>query len=124
MGSQLQKVDAVGTSYWHIHQEPPALKPTGSFLLPGFDEFLLGYRNRDLMLAPQYASRIVPGNNGIFLPIVVTGGHIVGSWKRKEVKKQTQWEFVPFTLWNSATTRSLSKLQRQIDTFWGVKSGG
>lgn len=122
VASQLEKVHVAGTWYWYIHKGSAASKPTGSFLLPGFDEFLLGYRNRNLTLAPQYASRIVPGNNGIFLPIVVVGGQIVGSWKRKEVKKQTQWEFAPFTPWSSATTRSLRKPQRQIDTFWGVKS--
>jgi hypothetical protein len=122
--SQLQKAQVAGTDYWHIHQGSPPPKPTGSFLLPGFDEFLLGYRDRHLVLPPQYASHIVPGNNGIFLPIVVIRGRIVGSWRRKAVKKRIQWEFAPFAPWSATTIRSLKKPQKQIDRFWGMEPAG
>jgi hypothetical protein len=50
-------------------------------LLPGFDEFVLGYRDRSTILAPQFAQRIVPGNNGMFRPTVVLGGQVVGTWQ-------------------------------------------
>ena len=50
------------------------------FLLPGFDEFVLGYRDRSTILAPEFADRIVPGGNGMFRPTVVLGGRIVGTW--------------------------------------------
>jgi hypothetical protein len=51
-------------------------------LLPGFDEYLLGYRERGEVLAAEHAPRIAPGGNGIFLPCVVSGGKVVGTWKR------------------------------------------
>jgi hypothetical protein len=54
---------------------------TGVFLLPGFDEFVLGYRDRTTVLAPEFAERIVPGNNGMFRPTVVLGGQVVGTWQ-------------------------------------------
>jgi hypothetical protein len=53
----------------------------GVFLLPGFDEFVLGYRDRTTILDPQFAERIVPGNNGMFRPTVVLDGRIVGTWQ-------------------------------------------
>lgn len=53
----------------------------GTFLLPGFDEFVLGYGERGAVLDPQFAERIVPGRNGVFRPTVVTGGRIVGTWQ-------------------------------------------
>jgi hypothetical protein len=53
----------------------------GLFLLPGFDEFVLGYRDRSTILDPGFAERIVPGNNGMFRPTVVLGGRIVGTWQ-------------------------------------------
>jgi hypothetical protein len=52
----------------------------GVFLLPGFDEFVLGYGDRGAVLDPQFADRIVPGNNGMFRPTVVSDGRIVGTW--------------------------------------------
>ncbi|CCH19918.1 winged helix DNA-binding domain-containing protein [Micromonospora lupini] len=50
--------------------------------LPGFDEYLLGYRDRTLMLDPAHQAAVVPGNNGIFQATVVRGGRVVGVWKR------------------------------------------
>lgn len=53
----------------------------GTFLLPGFDEFVLGYGDRGAVLDPEFAQRIVPGGNGVFLPTVVVDGRIVGTWR-------------------------------------------
>jgi hypothetical protein len=50
-------------------------------LLPGFDEFLLGYRDRSDVLDPMWADRIVPGGNGVFRPTIVLNGLVVGTWK-------------------------------------------
>jgi DNA glycosylase AlkZ-like len=50
-------------------------------LLPGFDEFVLGYRDRSTILAPEFAERIVPGGNGMFRPTVVLGGQVIGTWQ-------------------------------------------
>ncbi|MFI7576563.1 winged helix DNA-binding domain-containing protein [Micromonospora sp. NPDC049497] len=60
---------------------PP--RPVDDLLvLPGFDEYLLGYRDRALMLDPAHAGAIVPGGNGVFQATVVRAGRVVGTWKR------------------------------------------
>jgi hypothetical protein len=51
-------------------------------LLPGFDEYLLGYGDRSAVLAAEHAPRIVPGGNGVFRPTVVLDGRVVGTWRR------------------------------------------
>lgn len=51
-------------------------------LLPAFDEYILGYRDRGAVLAPEHAPRIVPGANGVFLPTILLDGRVVGTWKR------------------------------------------
>ena len=53
----------------------------GLFLLPGFDEFVLGYGDRRAVLDPEFAEQIVPGGNGMFRPTVVHGGRIIGTWR-------------------------------------------
>ncbi len=55
----------------------------GTFLLPGFDEFVLGYGDRGAVLDPEFTTRIVPGKNGMFLPTVIVDGRIVGTWRRQ-----------------------------------------
>ena len=52
----------------------------GLFLLPGFDEFVLGYADRTCAVPPQFADRIVPGGNGVFRPTVVHRGRVLGTW--------------------------------------------
>jgi hypothetical protein len=53
----------------------------GTFLLSGFDEFVLGYGDRSAVLDPEHVERIVPGRNGMFRPTVVHEGRIVGTWR-------------------------------------------
>jgi winged helix DNA-binding protein len=54
----------------------------GVVLLPGFDEFVLGYRDRRDVMTPEDLARIVPGGNGVFRPTVVSGGRVIGTWRR------------------------------------------
>ncbi|MNC32864.1 hypothetical protein D3C75_812370 [compost metagenome] len=65
-------------------------------LLPGFDEYILGYNDRSAVLEPETAPRIVPGNNGIFLPTIAAGGQILGTWKRTVKAKGVELKFSPF----------------------------
>ncbi|MFG3422506.1 winged helix DNA-binding domain-containing protein [Micromonospora sp. NPDC048063] len=51
-------------------------------VLPGFDEYLLGYKDRSLMLDAAHRDAIVPGGNGVFQATVVRDGRVVGTWKR------------------------------------------
>jgi hypothetical protein len=50
--------------------------------LPGFDEYLLGFKDRSLMVDAAHQQAIIPGGNGVFQPTVVRGGRVVGTWKR------------------------------------------
>lgn len=58
-----------------------------SLLLPPFDEYLIGYKSRGLVLAPHYTHHAHTGN-GIFFPIIVHDGIVCGNWSpwEKELK--------------------------------------
>lgn len=84
---ELVELEFGGVSYW-MSPQTAALLDDGVpgqrsvLLLPGFDEFLLGYRDRSLVLAPEHANRIVPGGNGVFRKTIVAGGEVIGTWAR------------------------------------------
>jgi hypothetical protein len=63
--------------------DAPARQHTPVLALPGFDEYLLGYRDPTHAIDADELARVVPGQNGIFLPLVVTNGRIVGTWRKK-----------------------------------------
>jgi hypothetical protein len=96
-----------GTEYWlSKEQTERALdEAAGVYLLPGFDEYVLGYKDRSAVLDAEHAQKIVPGNNGIFFPTVVIDGQIVGVWKRKLKRKGVDMSFKPFTAFGEMETQ-------------------
>lgn len=77
----------------------PASRPaTGRHVLAPFDEYFLGYGDRTAFCSPDDAVRVVPGKNGLFLPILVADGEVVGTWRRApERRGATAIELAPFT---------------------------
>jgi hypothetical protein len=74
-----------GEVYWQAAGAPAVdvnRLADSAWLLPGFDEYLLGYTERSAALAPQHAPLTHPGANGMFLPVIVLSGRVVGVWKR------------------------------------------
>lgn len=51
-------------------------------LLPGFDEFILGYADRLFAMTAEQHDLLVPGNNGVFGRSVVVDAQVRGLWKR------------------------------------------
>lgn len=59
------------------------------WVLPAFDEHLLGYRVRDLQLDPTHATLVDPARNGVFRWTLVHNGRVVATWKRIRRAKYT-----------------------------------
>ncbi len=51
------------------------------YLLPAFDEYLIGYTDRAAVLSEPNAKKYVT-LNGMFIPIIVYRGAVAGTWKR------------------------------------------
>lgn len=92
-----EKVD--GKEYWFAGDsfDLPAVDPSGAHLLAAFDEYLLGYTDRSLVLAAEYAPKIIPGNNGVFQPTLVVCGQVAGTWKLQRRTKAIDITIHPFT---------------------------
>ena len=94
--------DLDGATYWmttELADSAGSLTPRARSLhvLPGFDEYLLGYQDRTAVLAPEFADRVVPGANGIFKPLIVSKGRIAGTWRRAANGTRVAIESQPFT---------------------------
>lgn len=64
-----------------------------SLLLPPFDEYLIGYKSRELTLSPAHTHH-AHTNNGIFFPIIAHDGIICGNWTPWEKTLNTSF-FLP-----------------------------
>jgi hypothetical protein len=56
--------------------------PDGWLALPGFDEYMLGYKDRSLMASASDLAAIIPGGNGVFQSTLVRDGRVMATWKR------------------------------------------
>jgi hypothetical protein len=63
--------------------------------LPGFDEFILGYKDRSVQVPEGAMDAIVPGGNGVFRATVVVDGLVVATWKRTLTSKRVTVEVEP-----------------------------
>jgi hypothetical protein len=57
-------------------------------LLPAFDEYLIAYRDRAAVLAPEQARRLNAGG-GLLAPCIVVGGCVAGTWRRSFDRRGT-----------------------------------
>lgn len=77
-----------GVTYWFAASAPPVKKMTGTtYLLPNFDEYMVGYSDRSSIIDPAHL-KMLDGFGTILLGnSIVIDGRIVGSWKRTLNKK-------------------------------------
>jgi len=58
------------------------------YLLPAFDEFIISYKNRNAIISPEHQT-LAFSSNGIFRPLIVVDGQVIGIWKRTNKKNST-----------------------------------
>jgi len=104
---QLDELELEGIRYYLR----PGLEPADRsvHLLPGFDEYLLGYRDRRAPLSGADTEVIVPGGNGMFLSTIVVNGEVVGSWRRVAKAKRVELTTVPFGQLSTTTRASIGR---------------
>jgi hypothetical protein len=86
-------------------------------LLPGFDELMLGYKERSASLPTRHADRIVPGANGMFLSTLVLDGVVRGTWRRSTRAKSVVLEASPFTRLTTAQKRAFGAPAERYATY-------
>jgi hypothetical protein len=107
--AQLAHEEFDGQIYWFSSSlsSIKAASPT-AYLLPGFDEYLLGYRDRTAALDSAHATKVVPGANGMFKPIIVIDGRVVGTWKRTFKKDRVVIALQPFNALSEAEAQAVA----------------
>ncbi len=110
-----EKID--GDEYWTVADAPghAVRNRSGVHLLPGFDEYLIGYKDRGAVLAAEHAHKIVPGNNGIFMPTIVVDGQVAGTWKRKLKKNAIDVTLDPFVQFGDQEEKFVEAVEAYSD---------
>jgi hypothetical protein len=103
-----------------LDAEAAAVRTDAVHLLPGFDEYVLGYTDRSAALADRPLSDIVPGGNGMFLSTIVVGGEIVGTWRRTVRAKGVEVLAQPWTALTASARRGFARAAARYAEYLGL----
>jgi hypothetical protein len=92
--------------YWtsNIDIRPPVDDNT-LHLLPAFDEYIVGYKDRTAVLTSEDHRKAV-SSNGVFRPVVIKNGRVIGLWKKAGSGKKSI-ALVPFEPIDDATQQTI-----------------
>lgn len=115
--SDLTSIVVGGETYWL----DPAVLDTAPeaarlHLLPAFDEYLISYRDRSAAIPLALQPRAFT-TNGIFKPVIVQDGQVVGTWARRVAKQAVHVEATWFA---DAAPAAFEKACGTLSTFWGM----
>jgi hypothetical protein len=117
--TQLDQQTLNGRTYW-LHHNPPEImyKPAGAYLLPAFDEYFLGYTDRSAILDPHLNPQLV-SSNGVFRPMLVIDGQVLGIWKQELSKHSIKITLKPFKPLNRTEEQAIVSAAEQYGAFLG-----
>ncbi len=116
VSSELQSTKINGKQVW-FEVENIKNPQSSVFLLPGFDEYMLGYRDRSAALPSEYANHIVPGGNGMFLPTIIEHGQVIGTWRRNVKKSSIELAMTPFQELSLITQQAIQGASKRYEKF-------
>jgi hypothetical protein len=119
-GDALTTVDVEGVEMI-IDPAAVAVPGDGEWLaLPGFDEYLLGYKDRSMMAGPADLQAIVPGGNGMFRSTIVRAGRVVAVWTRAITRKAVTVTIEPLAPFTAADRRAIAEALEPYAAYLGL----
>ncbi len=114
--------ETIGTTvYWMGKKLPHALSADLEVkLLPGFDEYILGYTDRSAVIDMAHAKKIYSGLNLIFNPTILINGRVEGTWKRTITKKNVTLTPNPFRTFTKRERDALYDAAERYGAFLGL----
>ncbi|MCW2886969.1 MAG: hypothetical protein QOE54_6643 [Streptosporangiaceae bacterium] len=88
-------------------------------LVPGYDEYLLGWRTRELSVPVSYRTRIHPGG-GIIRPTLLVDGQAAGTWRTRRSARRIDITIEPFEPLPAAVVNQVRAEVADIGRFLGL----
>ena len=81
-GPHLEQLTIDEKTYWRSGDSPNP-PPSSAHLLPNYDEFFIGYRDRSAIGKRLRSVSAVTGGSTLISNVLVVDGQLVGGWKRR-----------------------------------------
>jgi hypothetical protein len=116
-GEKLKEQTFENESYWLTEELQTNKSKAKVYLLPSYDEYTVGYKDRSLFLSEDHKDA---ARNGIFSPVILIGGQIAGTWKRTVGKNNVVIDTEQFRKFSPGALDMLKKAVKRYKKFLGV----
>jgi len=121
VADELESITLDNQTYWFKDCNiPTRVKQKSIYFLPAFDEFMVSYKDRSLSLELSRTKDAIT-NNGIFKPVIIIDGKVMGLWKRTVKKDTAEVEIQYFSSIKSAQLKAMQAAGRKYGDYIGKK---
>ncbi len=108
-------------TYWRAATQPPTKSKTPRvYLLPNYDEYIVGYEDRSAILGDPTTHKLDSRGNVLFNNTIVINGEVRGTWKRKETRKAVTIEATSFAPITKTEAQAVASAAHRYGEFLGL----
>jgi len=117
-GRDLEAVTLGGQNYWVSSAAPRPPRPARTvFLLPNYDEYFIGFRDRRAFGDRIGHTRPITGGTALIPHVIVIDGQLVGAWKRVIEKNRVRVALSFMTTLSAAERKGVGEAVRRLGAF-------
>ena len=110
-----------GQTYWFSESGPLVLEKSPSvFLLPNYDEFVVGYKDRSAIGKVAAQAGLEQNEQAMLAYVILLNGQVIGGWKRTLGKKKVEVEVSLLPKLSPAEKEALSHAVENYGKFLGL----
>lgn len=114
----LELVTIDGKSYW-VDSEPASRPKPSAHLLPNYDEFFIGHRDRSAIGVRLNSVKAVTGGNALIANVIAMDGQLVGGWRRTLGTDRIRLDLQILTRLSAAEQKRLLSAVHRYEAFAG-----
>ena len=115
---QLETFTIDKTVYYVLPSKAIEIEAKAIHLLPAFDEYMVSYADRTAALSAEFTKQAIT-SNGIFSPIIVHKGKVIGIWKRKQKPKFVEIDIQLFEPISMDLKLEIKDSFKHYQNYWG-----
>jgi hypothetical protein len=116
---ELESVSIGDVVYW-MHGDTPGRQKPSAWLLPNYDEFFIGYRDRSAIGTRLKSVKAVTGGNALIAHVIAIDGQLVGGWRRSPARDSIRLKVQLMAPLTSTEQKRVLAEVRRFGTFIGL----
>jgi hypothetical protein len=121
IASELREVRVGGKPALGLRKRARSLRGRLTRLLPAWDTYLMGHRDRDYLATGESMRRVMPGG-GILRPAILVDGALAGTWASKREGRRLRVTLEPFKPLDPDVREAVEEEIADVGRFEGLEA--